>query len=385
MNTVLVCACADAHATRQAVVDDAVDALARAEASFHVLPDLCRLAARQPACLTGLRTPRVAACAARSVAWLFQATGGPAPDETIDLHDGLCPGKLSRLEQWARESDGDVVPLAGPASGMLVLHRAGLDGALPPRRVSEIVRAATTHGLVVGIVERLDGLAKASEDGPVFVLTGQATVDQADGQENLRVAAPGARSPEQLVAEACRWCAQRGLVDDDWTAWYPVIDRDRCTSCGQCMGFCLFGVYERDDDGTVRVAHPDQCKNLCPACARVCPASAIVFPRHESPRINGQSDAGDTARVDVDNLAGGDVYDRLRQRGNDAPCACSQAGPAQRLQEQLDIPPEVLDSLSDDDRRRIARKASRPDGPCCDAAGEQDDSAGTDGCGCSQP
>ncbi|NOY81346.1 MAG: ferredoxin family protein [Kiritimatiellaeota bacterium] len=60
--------------------------------------------------------------------------------------------------------------------------------------------------------------------------------------------------------------------------WYPLIDRKRCTCCGQCYEFCVFGVFERAVDGEVVPVQPDNCKPGCPACARVCPASAIIFP-----------------------------------------------------------------------------------------------------------
>ena len=30
------------------------------------------------------------------------------------------------------------------------------------------------------------------------------------------------------------------------TPWYPVIDRDRCTGCGVCYDYCLFGTYARE-------------------------------------------------------------------------------------------------------------------------------------------
>jgi NAD-dependent dihydropyrimidine dehydrogenase PreA subunit len=64
--------------------------------------------------------------------------------------------------------------------------------------------------------------------------------------------------------------------------WFPVLDRDRCTSCGLCHEFCLFGVYERGgEEGpgeSVSVAQPDRCKPGCPACARLCPSGAILFP-----------------------------------------------------------------------------------------------------------
>jgi len=64
--------------------------------------------------------------------------------------------------------------------------------------------------------------------------------------------------------------------------WYPVIDYSRCAECGQCFDFCLFGAYERDDGGRVKVSSPDSCKPGCPACARVCPAGAIIFPHYQA-------------------------------------------------------------------------------------------------------
>lgn len=69
-------------------------------------------------------------------------------------------------------------------------------------------------------------------------------------------------------------------------AWYPTIDKDVCCECGKCFEFCPFGVYEMADD-RVRVVHPHNCKNNCPACARNCPASAIIFPKYDKSPING--------------------------------------------------------------------------------------------------
>ena len=69
-------------------------------------------------------------------------------------------------------------------------------------------------------------------------------------------------------------------------AWYPVIDKERCTECGKCHDFCLFGVYAVKD-GVVKVTQPQNCKNNCPACARVCPSKAIIFPKYEKSPING--------------------------------------------------------------------------------------------------
>jgi NAD-dependent dihydropyrimidine dehydrogenase PreA subunit len=66
------------------------------------------------------------------------------------------------------------------------------------------------------------------------------------------------------------------------------MDLSRCTNCGNCFQFCLFGVYEKDAQGQVTVARPDNCKPGCPACARICPSSAIMFPLYaQDPAVSG--------------------------------------------------------------------------------------------------
>ena len=102
-------------------------------------------------------------------------------------------------------------------------------------------------------------------------------------------------------------------------AWYPVLDMARCTGCGQCLEFCLFGVYEKDAQGTLRVANPQNCKNNCPACARICPAAAIIFPKAGESPINGAEISDEEAlkaniKINVDELLGGDVYAALNAR-----------------------------------------------------------------------
>ena len=69
-------------------------------------------------------------------------------------------------------------------------------------------------------------------------------------------------------------------------AWYPVLDKSKCTNCGKCHDFCLFGVYTIENK-EVKVAQPQNCKNNCPACARICPAGAIIFPKYPKSPING--------------------------------------------------------------------------------------------------
>lgn len=105
----------------------------------------------------------------------------------------------------------------------------------------------------------------------------------------------------------------------DEVAWYPVIDYDRCTHCGQCHQFCLFGVYEKDDDGKVTVKHPRSCKNNCPACARICPETAIIFPKvGESPmdgaEITDEAERKANIKINMDDILGDDVYAALNAR-----------------------------------------------------------------------
>ena len=109
------------------------------------------------------------------------------------------------------------------------------------------------------------------------------------------------------------------VADPSWPAWYPVIDSSRCTNCGQCADFCLFGVYRKEAD-RVTVVNPQACKNNCPACARICPQVAIVFPKYaqEGP-ISGSGSFDEMKemerhKLDVDNILGGDIYHALEQR-----------------------------------------------------------------------
>ncbi len=109
----------------------------------------------------------------------------------------------------------------------------------------------------------------------------------------------------------------------EWKPWFPVIDYDRCTSCMQCLSFCLFGVYGADSDGRIQVQNNDNCKTNCPACSRVCPEAAIMFPKYKAGPINGDVvTEGDMQKekmkVDISSLLGGDVYSQLRQRSDAA-------------------------------------------------------------------
>lgn len=107
--------------------------------------------------------------------------------------------------------------------------------------------------------------------------------------------------------------------DSGWPSWYPVIDYARCTSCGQCSDFCLFGVYEKTES-LVKVVNPMGCKNNCPACARICPSTAIIFPKYKNGgAISGSEEIDEVAEhqrklQDIETFMGDDIYAALAQR-----------------------------------------------------------------------
>lgn len=107
-----------------------------------------------------------------------------------------------------------------------------------------------------------------------------------------------------------------------WVAWFPVIDLNRCTHCKQCMSFCLFKVFDLDENGKVFVKNPENCKNNCPACARICPEIAIIFPKLTESPINGEivsdnptgEDGNKNLRIDMNAMRDGDMMSALKTR-----------------------------------------------------------------------
>jgi NAD-dependent dihydropyrimidine dehydrogenase PreA subunit len=160
-----------------------------------------------------------------------------------------------------------------------------------------------------------------------------------------------------------------------WKPWFPVIDYDRCTNCMQCLSFCLFDVYGVSADSKIRVQNQSNCKTDCPACSRVCPEVAILFPKYKAGPINGDVVSPEDLRreamkVDISALLGGDIYALLRDRSAKAKSRFSLERDEERalkerqrclakLQEQLDVPPEVMASLPSPDQIQARAQAAR--------------------------
>lgn len=135
------------------------------------------------------------------------------------------------------------------------------------------------------------------------------------------------KSADEVSEEISVFCrdqkgpAESHLINEDsgWPSWYPVIDYSRCTHCGQCADFCLFGVYEKSGE-QVKVVNPRGCKNNCPACGRICPSAAIIFPKYMPGGAIGGSDEIDEKAeqqrqaLDIENILGQDLYEALEKR-----------------------------------------------------------------------
>jgi len=272
-----------------------------------------------------------AAMSRRLVAMLEDA--GVAFESVADMC-GLVASRDPRLRDWAAR--GDITIFACYPRAVRWLMAAG-GAELHPRTRIVNVRTADEQLLRHAVLEL------ASRQTPAAPASA------------ARTAVPAADTTSPL------------REDTAWKPWFPVIDRDRCTSCMQCLSFCLFDVYAAPRPGRVEVTNPANCKTGCPACARLCPATAIIFPKyHESP-INGDEPppqtAGRPVRVDISGLLGGDVYAAIRGRSR-APTqrfsprrdeAASRAIRQERLrrkQAALGIPDEVVAALAEALRMR---------------------------------
>ena len=227
------------------------------------------------------------------------------------------------------------------------------------RQRAETMRALLDKGYAVSAVR--EPPADGEIDSETIVLGADALSDTA---------------PETVLDTVRALGEERGLPEGGtWKPWFPVIDYQRCTDCMQCLSFCLFDVYGVDKAGSIQVQNQDNCKTDCPACSRVCPEVAIMFPKYRHGPINGEEVHEDDVRreamkVDISALLGGDIYAMLRDRSEKARSRFARERDDERalkerqkclirLQQDLDVPPEVLAALPTGDEIRAKAEAAR--------------------------
>jgi Pyruvate/2-oxoacid:ferredoxin oxidoreductase delta subunit len=378
---ILYCHCARAKVLPAEATAAALDQLCALGLSFEAVPDLCDLAARQDPRLRQTipgGSLRIAACHPRAVKWLVAAANTPAPRpgvEAIDLRSlppdriraalvashptpiDPLPGEAEPEAGWrlAEAKPGVVEILSGVGAGAGAKHAASL---------AQLCGHLLESGWAVSLLAKDHAKEGARTEAGVRAPAAGERLNL-DGQDARRILARLSQAQP----------AGSGERPEDWPAWFPVIDFDRCTHCMQCLSFCLFDVYGASPEGSIQVRNATNCKTNCPACSRVCPEAAILFPKHPAGPINGQEPAaGETRRevkkVDISLLLGGDLYSTLRTRNAQGKDRFSkQRDPALALEERRrclaqlasagDIPPEVLMSLpSPEEIQRRAQKAA---------------------------
>jgi NAD-dependent dihydropyrimidine dehydrogenase PreA subunit len=243
-----------------------------------------------------------------------------------------------------------------------------------------LVRALLEKGYPLTNV-RDRGRLSAIQEGIAVVLGRFAEAPPAlaeDAAANVRcyfhnlegLSAPQAVEAVEAVRKEC--CSPEQKF---WKPWFPVIDYNRCTNCMQCLSFCLFDVYSVSGEGKIKVQNQQNCKTDCPACSRVCPEVAILFPKYKAGPINGDEINSEDVRreamkVDISSLLGGDIYAALRDRSAKAKSRFSKERDEDRalkermrclakLQEQLEIPPELMSALPTPDEIRVKAEQAK--------------------------
>lgn len=70
----------------------------------------------------------------------------------------------------------------------------------------------------------------------------------------------------------------------------PVLDRARCTDCGDCVPVCAPGVLALVD-GRLEFVRPERC-DYCGECEAICSEDAISCPYDIVVDADGQSQPG---------------------------------------------------------------------------------------------
>jgi NAD-dependent dihydropyrimidine dehydrogenase PreA subunit len=59
--------------------------------------------------------------------------------------------------------------------------------------------------------------------------------------------------------------------------WYPVINYEKCTECGNCVEMCAHGVYNKTKAPRPVVIYPEGCIEGCTGCGSKCKNNAIEY------------------------------------------------------------------------------------------------------------
>ena len=217
----------------------------------------------------------------------------------------------SRLESQPWIETSDILNRLSDIDLLTITDLCGC-GALNPEKLVSLIDDArkilvvACHPRAVSLILNHAGITN-QERISFFNLLEKKTDALITVADDFRNSVPATSTKKELHA------------DPSWPSWYPVIDGQRCNSCGQCADFCLFGVYQKMD-GKVAVINPKSCKNNCPACARICPRVAILFPKYGLGGAIGGSESGDETlemkrlQQDTDAILGSDIYHALEQR-----------------------------------------------------------------------
>jgi NAD-dependent dihydropyrimidine dehydrogenase PreA subunit len=64
--------------------------------------------------------------------------------------------------------------------------------------------------------------------------------------------------------------------------WYPVVDYEKCNTCGYCIDLCQYDVYEKEKSPYPVIARPESCLEGCKYCGVMCAQNAIKFVEGDS-------------------------------------------------------------------------------------------------------
>ena len=247
----------------------------------------------------------------------------------------------------------------------------------------EMIASLLKAGFPVSRVTPNAGEVSPSDDSPLLILGDfedpsitSSTISGSKAQSSVQSVSPN-DSPEKVLQHVQDFRLETAArKPEDWMPWFPVIDYDRCTNCMQCLSFCLFGVYDVDEEQQITVKNQDKCKTNCPACSRVCPEVAIMFPKYHAGPANGdevkeEDIHRESMKIDISALLGGDIYQKLRERREAAKerfarerdeekALLERKRCLKKLTSEMDIPPEVLKSLpSPAEIKQRAEEAAR--------------------------